>query len=199
MIKNIVFDLGGVVIGRDYNNVGHEIEEFMFLQGDRPFPEYWKEFNRGLIGRCEVADAVAAQSGMSVTAAEAKIDRLMELFYEFSDTVELITELDSRGYDTYVLSNMPQEFIEYASNRFNVFRYFKGMIVSCWEKMAKPDPKFYGLLEERFGIKPSETLFVDDKPSNVSVAQTLGFQTLCFTEGRASCDNLRRMLEVDGK
>lgn len=199
MIKNVVFDLGGVVIGRDYEKYASEIAEFLFLQGDRPFPEYWKEFNRGIIGRREVAAAIAASTELSPNEAEAKLDRLMALFYEFPDTAELIAELHEGGYDMYVLSNMPAEFIEYASGHFDVFRFFKGMIVSCWEKMAKPDPRFYGLLEQRFGIVPSETLFVDDKPSNIKAADALGFHTCCFKQGRESCDMIREILKRHSK
>lgn len=193
MIKNIVFDLGGVVIGRDYEKYGHEIAEFSFLQGDRPFPEYWMQYNKGLINRGEVADAIAGQTGMSVTQAEAKLDRLMSLFYEFPDTSQLIADLNRNGYNLYVLSNMPAEFIDYVS-RFDVFRHFKGMIVSCREKIAKPDARIFGLLDERFGILPQETLFVDDKPSNIEAARELGFHTCCFKQGRESCDRIRDIL-----
>lgn len=194
MINSVVFDLGGVVIGRDYDRYGAEIAEFSFLQGDRPFPEYWKRYDRGTCERAEVVDAVSAETGLSAQEASEKLDRLMALFNEFHDTVELIKELSEKGYGLYVLSNMPAEFYDYV-RRFDVFRYFDGEVISSREKLTKPDPDFFRLLAERYGLDPAQTLFVDDKPSNTETATRLGFAVCCFTPGRSGCDEVRRILE----
>lgn len=129
-IENVVFDLGGVVIGRDYDRYGAEIAEFSFLQGDRPFPEWWKRYDLGTASRSEVVEAVSAECGLGPEQAAAKLDRLMYLFNEFGDTAELIKELSAKGYGLYVLSNMPAEFYDHVS-RFEVFRYFDGQ--DCFE------------------------------------------------------------------
>ena len=101
-IENVVFDLGGVVIGRDYDRYGAEIAEFSFLQGDRPFPEWWKRYDLGTASRSEVVEAVSAECGLGPEQAAAKLDRLMYLFNEFGDTAELIRELSAKGYGLYV-------------------------------------------------------------------------------------------------
>lgn len=136
-IENVVFDLGGVVIGRDYDRYGAEIAEFSFLQGDRPFPEWWKRYDLGTASRSEVVEAVSAECGLGPEQAAAKLDRLMYLFNEFGDTAELIKELSAKGYGLYVLSNMPAEFYDHVS-RFEVFRYFDGQVVSSREGWPSP-------------------------------------------------------------
>ena len=156
-IENVVFDLGGVVIGRDYDRYGAEIAEFSFLQGDRPFPEWWKRYDLGIASRSEVVEAVSAECGLGPEQAAAKLDRLMYLFNEFGDTAELIKELSAKGYGLYVLSNMPAEFYDHVS-RFEVFRYFDGQVVSSREGLAKPDPRMFGLLTERYGLRPESCL-----------------------------------------
>jgi HAD superfamily hydrolase (TIGR01509 family) len=193
MIESVVFDLGGVVIGRDYDRYGPEIAEFSFLQGDRPFPDWWKRYDLGTASRSEVVEAVCAESGLAPDRASAKLDRLMELFNEFDDTVELIRELSAKGYGLYVLSNMPAEFYDYVS-RFDVFRYFDGQIVSSREGLAKPDPRMFALLTERYGLRPETTLFVDDKPSNTTAAARLGFAVHTFVPGCGSCDRIRELV-----
>lgn len=193
MIENIVFDLGGVVIGRDYEHFGAEIKEFAFLQGDRPFPEYWKRYDRGTASRDEVANAVAAENGLTIPEALHKLDRLVELFNVFECTARLISQLSEAGYNLYVLSNMPVDFYN-AVSRFDVFRHFKGQVISSREGIAKPDPRIFALLTERYGISPDSTLFVDDKPSNTSAAASLGFATYTFTPCEESCDGIRTML-----
>ncbi len=198
MIDSVVFDLGGVVIGRDYDRYGDEIAEFSFLQGDRPFPDYWKRYDLGTAARSEVVEAVSAESGLTHGEASAKLDRLMYLFNEFGDTVELIRELSEAGYGLYVLSNMPAEFYDYVS-RFDVFRYFDGQVISSREGLSKPDPRMFGLLAERYGLRPERTLFVDDKPSNTAAAAALGFTVHTFVPGPESCAHVRNLLREKGR
>lgn len=193
MIKDIVFDLGGVVIGHDYARYGTELEEFSFLQGDRPFPDYWKRYDLGTASRDEVVDAIARENGLDTKAASEKLDRLMVLFNEFPDTTELLEELSNRNYGLYILSNMPVEFYDYIT-RFDVFRHFDGQVISSREHLSKPDPRMFGILTSRYGLDPASTLFIDDKPSNTNAAAAIGFNTYTFKAGRKSCDDIRKIL-----
>ena len=193
MIKDIVFDLGGVVGGRDYARYGTELEEFSFLQGDRPFPDYWKHYDLGTASRDEVVDAIARENGLDTEAASEKLDRLMTLFNEFPDTAQLLEELADRNYGLYILSNMPVEFYDYITH-FDVFRYFDGQVISSREHLSKPDPRMFSILSNRYGLDPASTLFIDDKPSNTNIATALGFNTYTFKAGRKSCDDIRKIL-----
>lgn len=185
------------MIGRDYDRYGAEIEEFSFLQGDRPFPEFWKRYDLGTAQRQEVVDAVSRECGISPQLASRKLDRLMYLFNEFSCTVELIESLSAKGYGLYVLSNMPKDFYEYVSG-FGVFRYFHGQVISSREGVSKPDPRMFSILTDRYGVRPERTLFIDDKPSNTDAARRLGFHTYVFKPCRESCNDIRRVLDESG-
>lgn len=193
MIKDIVFDLGGVVVGRDYAHYGTELKEFSFLQGDRPFPDYWKRYDLGTASRDEVVDAIARENGLDTEAASEKLDRLMTLFNEFPDTAQLLEELADRNYGLYILSNMPVEFYDYITH-FDVFRHFDGQVISSREHLSKPDPRMFSILSNRYGLDPASTLFIDDKPSNTNIATALGFNTYTFKAGRKSCDDIRKIL-----
>ena len=96
-------------------------------------------------------------------------------------TVGLIRNLSEQGYPLYCLSNMSHEFYDYLKGR-EVFRYFKGQIISAREGMVKPDEAIFHLLLERFGLEPHECLFVDDLPANVKTAADLGFHTALFAD-----------------
>ena len=96
-IRNVVFDLGGVVIGRGYDRAGGGLDEFGFLQGDRPFPDYWRRYDLGTASRAEVVRAVADEHGLSLEQAAARLDRLMALFGPFDETVGLVGELGEAG------------------------------------------------------------------------------------------------------
>jgi len=81
--------------------------------------------------------------------------------------------------------------------KYPIFRLLEGSIISSEVHLIKPDPAIYQLLCSRFQLKPSETLFVDDKLENVEAARTVGmtgilFQDACqlaqeFTSGCIFC------------
>ena len=181
MIRNVIFDLGGVVLGRDFARLAQLLgDTFSFIAGD-DFPPYWSEFDRGIYTRDEVAAMLASDKGCTVEEAQSDIQALLELLQPVPETVELIEELKREGIGCYVLSNMSREFYEHIS-RFEVFGYFDGEVVSCYEHLNKPDPRIYTCLLERYGLKAGETLFADDKALNTAAAAALGLHTVTFDD-----------------
>lgn len=181
MIKNVVFDLGGVVVGRDFPRLAQVAgEAFSFIAGN-DFPEYWAEFDRGIYTREEVTRMLAEDRGCSLEKADRDIQNLLELLQEVPETVELIKELKAAGYKLYVLSNMSVEFFAHLKT-FPVFDYFDGCTVSSYEHINKPDEGIYKALLHNHSLKAEECLFLDDKPANTAAAEALGFQTVPFDQ-----------------
>lgn len=193
MIRNVIFDLGGVVLGRDFVKYGTGSDSVGFLHGgDVRFPKYWLDFDLGLVSQPDVARAIAADTGLTFEEAFELVTQIGVTFNEFPQTVELIRELHEAGYRLYVLSNMPLEYWEHMK-KMEVFRLFDGIVISSVEKMAKPDPAFFRLLLDRYGLKPEETLFVDDKQSNTSAAVRLGMEAYTFDTATGP-DGVRKLL-----
>ena len=109
-------------------------------------------------------------------------------------TERLVGDLKAAGYRLYVLSNMSREFIDFL-RRFPVYGLFDGEVVSCEEHTVKPEPRIYEILLERYGLTPSETLFIDDREMNIEAA-ALGIHGFVFDhrDPDAACDALRRRL-----
>ncbi|MBR4851310.1 MAG: HAD family phosphatase [Tidjanibacter sp.] len=192
MIRNVIFDIGGVVLGRDFSRLAELLgDTFSFIAGN-DFPAYWSEFDRGTYTREEVASMLASDKGCSIEEAQERIQALLDLLQPVSETVELIAELKGEGVKTYVLSNMSREFYEHISTTFDVFEHFDGAVVSCYERINKPDEGIYTCLLERYGLEPSETLFVDDKAINTAAAAELGLHTVTFDE--QGVENIRALL-----
>lgn len=181
MIKNVIFDLGGVVLGRDFKRLAELLgDTFSFIAGN-DFPAYWSEFDRGIYTREEVATMLASDKGCSVEDAQRSIQALLDLLQPVPETEALIAELKEEGIRAYVLSNMSREFYEHISC-LPVFAHFDGAVVSCYEHVNKPDKEIYTCLLERYGLEPSETLFTDDKAPNTAAAAALGLHTVTFDE-----------------
>ena len=85
------------------------------------------------------------------------------------------------------------EFIDFL-RRTEIYGCFDGEVVSCEEGVVKPEPRIYEILLDRFGLDPAETLFIDDRRSNLEAAAAFGIATFHFREPESSCTQLREML-----
>ena len=180
MIKNAIFDLGGVVLGRDFKRLGEVLgNTFAFISADESFPEYWSEFDRGTYTREEVTRMLAEDYTLTLEDAHEQVQRLLELLQPIPETIALIEELKARGIRCYVLSNMSKEF--YAELlKFPVFELFDGAVVSFEERINKPDRGIYEALLSRYNLVPSESIFADDKIANTNAASLLGLHTVTY-------------------
>jgi epoxide hydrolase-like predicted phosphatase len=192
MIKNVVFDLGGVVVGRDFDNLAKLAgDAFSFLAGHE-FPAYWHDFDAGLYTREEVAQLLANDRQCSIEEAQEKIQNLLELLQEVPETREFIKELRAEGRRTFVLSNMSPEFYAHLK-QFEVFNHFDGEVVSGYEHINKPDPRIYQILLDRYGLKAEESYFVDDLGLNIEAARECGLRAHQFTTTECLREELNKL------
>ena len=194
-LKNIVFDLGGVVFARDPRKFEPEFIKFFSYIMLPQMPRFWEEYDRGVVTYEQVVDDLAEYNNCDCELADKNLRRSILTQEEIAATKALIADLKAAEYKLYVLSNMSLEFIEFL-RKTEVYKYFDGEVVSCEEGMVKPQPEIYDLLLERFNLVPEETLFIDDRKENVEAAERKGIRTVHFdkTDYEASCRRLREML-----
>lgn len=184
MIKNIIFDFGGVLLDwnprylyKSYFNNDEEMENFLadICNGEwnikqdagRPFAEAVKELQTKFP---EYAEAIQMYDD----------DWEKMLKCELPESIDLLKELKSMGYGIYGLTNWSAEKIGYAFANYSFFSLFDGIVVSGVEKVVKPDRKIYEILLERYSLKPGECVFIDDNQDNVDMAKVLGINAIRF-------------------
>ncbi len=184
MIKNIIFDFGGVLLDwnprylyKSYFNNDEEMEHFLadICNGEwnikqdagRPFAEAVKELQAKFP---EYAEAIQMYDD----------DWEKMLKCELPESIDLLKELKFMGYGIYGLTNWSAEKIGYAFANYSFFSLFDGIVVSGVEKVVKPDRKIYEILLERYSLKPGECVFIDDNPDNVDMAKVLGINAIRF-------------------
>ena len=86
----------------------------------------------------------------------------------------LISRFDGHGYCVYYLSNIPQDVLDLLTER-GVLEQFDGGVASCEVHINKPDPRIYQALLDKYSLKASECVFIDDRLENVQAAFALGF------------------------
>ena len=108
---------------------------------------------------------------------------------------EIVMELDARGVPLFAITNFSADFWPpFHERERDFFSRFRDIVVSGEEKMLKPDPALYRRALERFGLRPGEALFVDDRAINVEGAEAVGMRGHLFTGAKG----LRRRLEAEG-
>ena len=198
MLKNIVFDLGGVVVAHNEEGFREKLGkffDFVFGPDMKCVPSFWCDYDLGILTIDETAAEVAKFRDCDAATAKAHMLQAISLQEEVEPTVELIKELKSKGYKLYVLSNMSKEYIEYL-RKLPVFEYFDYQAVSCEQHLGKPDHKFYEYLLSHCNLVPSETIFIDDRKDNVEVAAELGIVPFHFDRRNPekACDELRKVI-----
>lgn len=194
-IKNIVFDLGGVVFARDPRKFEPEFIKFFSYIMLPEMPRFWEEYDRGMSTYDEVITDLAEYNSCDRELAEKNLRRSILTQEEIPATKSLVEALKVAGYRLYVLSNMSLEFIEFLHTK-EVYKNFEGEVVSCYEHIVKPEAEIYKILVDRYQLNEAETLFIDDRKANIEAAIELGWQGFHFDAHNPdeSCEKLRSML-----
>ncbi len=194
-MKNVVFDLGRVVFAQDPAKSTAEFKQFFSYVSLTPMPQFWTDYDMGVLSFDQVAEELAAYRGVEPEFAREMITIAIGKQESIRPTEKLIDELKAAGYKLYVLSNMSREFIDFLRKQ-KVYENFDGDVVSCEVGIVKPMPEIYDLLLERFDLNPAETIFIDDRKENVDAAAEKGIATFHFDRNdyEGSCERLREIL-----
>lgn len=204
MIKNIVFDIGNVLAAfrwRDYIKELGFADEAEWQPGGKAWRlaaattknALWREVDRGVMPLDDIITAmIATDPGMEDAIRLFFADR-RRLVMEYDYSAGWLSELKSRGYKVYLLSNYSQDHYEYISTHFKFFGLEDGRVISWQEKVLKPDARIYNILLDRYGLEASECVFLDDTPENIDGAAAVGMKGIVFkdyAQGRAELEAL---------
>ncbi|WP_404366445.1 HAD family hydrolase [Sphingomonas sp. MMS24-J45] len=107
---------------------------------------------------------------------------------------DLLLELDAAAVPLYAITNFSGEFWPpFRDQETAIFDRFRGIIVSGDELLTKPDPAIYHLALDRFGLRATDCVFVDDRADNVAGAQSVGMEALLFTDAVTLRTDLARL------
>lgn len=180
-IKNIIFDFGGVLVDWNprylYQKVfENETQMEYFLQ--HICTETWN--------LQQDKDRTLQEGTQLLQQQFPEYAHLIQLFYdqwevmlkgEITENVKLLPLL-KKNYPLYGLTNWSAETFPIALRRFPFFSLFDGIVVSGEEKVIKPDEAIFKILLNRYQIKATESLFIDDNINNIHAANMLGFKTI---------------------
>jgi putative hydrolase of the HAD superfamily len=154
----------------------------------------WHDFDCGRVSLDDVVSRTAKRLELPAAEVMALVGPIGEQLAPIACNVALLDQLrvlrDLRGARNHVdpegqgglrlyfLSNMPAPYARALEQRHAFLRWFDGGIFSGDVQLGKPDPAIFTLLARRYGLTPSNTLFIDDARVNVQAAQGLGWHAI---------------------
>jgi 2-haloacid dehalogenase len=199
MIKNVIFDLGGVLIDWNPKHLYRkifkdetEMEKFL----DEVCTSDWNEEQDAGRSLAEATETLVKEHPQHEENIRAYYGRWEEMLGgAIQGTVDIFKKMKaSGGFKIYALTNWSSETFPIALQHYDFLQWFDGALVSGDEKMRKPFPEFYDLLFKRYNLKPEETLFIDDNLRNIRAADKTGMKTIHFT----SSEDLKEQLKEAG-
>ena len=185
-IKNVIFDLGGVLIDwnpyKVYKDVFNNDSEKMIHFYTKICTQDWNEN--------QDAGYPMAKATEERVALFPEYEKEIRMFYgrwddmlgdQIQGTVDILKELsDDPNYKVVALTNWSHETFPKAIAKFSFLQWFEGILVSGEEKTRKPFPEIYELTLSKFNLKAGESLFIDDNLRNIEAAKKFGIHSIHF-------------------
>ena len=198
MLKNVIFDIGNVLMKFDALNYGavyfQDKEKAKLLQnaidsfhlwdkcdmGDRDVEEIIEEFAASVVGH----------EAMAREAAYASLDYVLYADY----AIPWIKELQKAGYKVYFLSNYNKFLAEKRPDILDFIPYMDGGVFSYDVHLLKPNREIYEVLLNKYSLDPQECVFLDDRVANIQGAEQLGIKGIIVKNYDQARQDLKKLL-----
>jgi len=162
----------------------------------------WHDFDRGVLSAAEVTARTAKRLGLNESALRDLVDGIGEHLQPMAGSVEVLAQLHAlreqlgSALRLYYLSNMPVSYARVLERKHAFIGWFDGGIFSGDVHHIKPEPEIYAMLEQRYLLEPTQTVFIDDLASNVAQAQRRGWQGIQFEAAAQLKSQLEMVLNL---
>lgn len=200
-IRNVVFDLGGVMLNynpRSFIDVfGYGSRKSQEVCDAIFYDPVWADMDLGIYRTYTDALPVFIERHPEL---EVEIRRFFQPGWMDVYTIKKDTERElynwcyDQGFDIYILSNFSADGFTYVYNKYDFFRKSRGFVASAFEGVVKPDRRIYETLLQRYGLKASESVFIDDMQVNIQGAIDAGMKGILFTDPKAVRERISNLI-----
>ncbi len=202
MIKNIVFDMGMVLVSFDWPAyleslpLDKSIKETMVEKALGNI-NVWNEHDRGVLSDEEFILFASKEAPEIADGLRMYMQGVGRIIKEYDYAQSWLHTLKERGYHIYILSNYGATPYQYAKEHFSYLKEAEGLVISSEVKMVKPEPEIYAYLLDKYELNPEETVFLDDRSDNIEMARSFGIHGIVFCDYEQGKQELERLLEKE--
>jgi putative hydrolase of the HAD superfamily len=200
-VRNVIFDLGGVVLDWNPDHIVSRFQPVVELQASLKAALFghadWRMFDRGTLTESELIERLQPRVGRPRQEVTAILDAVRDSLEEKPETVQLIRALQAQGTPLYCLSNMPAAVYTHLRRRHSFWDAFSGIVISGEVKMMKPEPAVFQHLLDTFNLRPEESVFIDDVLANIDSAKQMGLHAIWFKDAAQCRRELDEVLHND--
>ena len=197
MIRNVIFDIGNVLIGFDWKAYTERLlgaEKAARVTAAMIGSGYWPELDRAVLSEDEILELFYSAGPDVRDEIRETYDRVGECVERLEWVIPLIDELRERGYSVYYLSNLSEHVMGSNPDAFDFVGHMDGGVFSCYVNVIKPDLDIYRILLDRYWLDPSECVFIDDHEENIDAARMLGIEGIIYKDREQMIEELTRSL-----
>ena len=198
-IDTVIFDIGGVLVElgriRFFEQFGYDHAMCERLMDATLRSPHWKEFDLGLLSDEEVIDRFVGDTPELEKEIRDTMSNIHGVVRRMDTSIPWIKELRNKGYRVLYLSNYSMKVADDNEEAMDFLPYVDGGIMSCDYHLIKPDPAFYQVLIDRYGLDPERCVFLDDLESNLETARKFGIRTIHVKNHEQAAEDLRQLLE----
>ena len=200
MIKNIIFDIGNVLVDFRWRKMyeeafgleGAELERFADATVRH---QAWVDLDEGIITTDQAKEAYAKETPEYREYIDRIYQEMDKMLVQFDYAVSWIKELKERGYRIYILSNWSKPAYDACiDTALSFLPLVDGVVFSYKELVIKPDRKIYDIICSRYGINPAEAVFLDDTEKNIIAAREYGLHGIVFKDYEQGRNELEALL-----
>lgn len=187
VIKNIIFDLGGVLLNIDYNKTTTAFKNLGYTDFEKMYSmvkanNIFDDLETGHLSESAFYDYMLESAGESISKNEVTHAWNAMLLDFRTESLQFLTQL-SQQHKLFLLSNTNQihkaafeKNLKDQTGKHSLDAFFTKAYYSHQVGMRKPNEDIFRFVLEDSGIKASETLFIDDLYNNTETAASLGFK-----------------------
>jgi len=179
MIRNIVFDLGNVLISfkpEEYLKKNYPEDKAVIILRDIFHSSEWPMLDQGTIDVNEAIYRIEKISSLTRAEIASVFNLRSEIMFPLEENTKMLYRLKKAGLRLYYLSNFHLDMFAVVKNKYPFFGNFDGGVISAEVKHSKPDPEIYRILIDKYDLNPPQCLFIDDTEINVKTAESLGMK-----------------------
>lgn len=179
MIKNIIFDIGNVLLNFEpkvyvkskiSEDKVEEIYESIFKS------EEWPMLDRGTITEEDAKANIINRKIENEEFINAVFENWYDMLLPIESSIEVLKKLKKNGYKVFYLSNFHLTAFKYVIKKHDFFELFDGGVVSYEENLIKPEKEIYEKIIHKYELQLNETVFIDDMKENVLAAMEQGLK-----------------------